>query len=127
MLSQSYFDDVLIRFRSTGERLFLAGIENFDGADAYRIDVEVLGGGRYRIFLDIESLLEVRRLIWTDPHDTPVEITYEYGGVDGLPMPVRQTVTTATETVEYLFDDYKLQQPIGEGFFDAANAKTVGD
>lgn len=97
LLSQSYLDDVLICFRSTGERLFLAGIESFDGADAYRIEVEGLGGGRYCIFLDTKSLLEIRRLIWTDPQDTPVEITYEYGGVDELPMPVRQTVTTATE------------------------------
>ena len=127
LLRQSNFDDVLIRYRSTGERLFLVGLERFDGADTYRIEVDIPGGGRHSIFLDAESLLEVRRLIWADPADSPAETTYEYDDVDGLPMLVRQTVTTDTGTVEYLFDEYELQQPIDVRIFDAASVESVGD
>jgi len=128
VLNQAYFDDVLIRFRSTGERLHLAGIENFDGADAYRIEIDIPGGGRHTVFLDAESLLEVRRLIWGEnPTDPPAEVTYEYGDVDGLPVPVRQTVTTATGTVEFLFEEYEFQQPIDVQVFDAASVETAGD
>ncbi len=127
LLSQSNFDDVLIRFRSTGERLFLTGLESIDGADAYRIEVDLPGGGHHSIFLDAESLLEVRRLVWADPTNVQAEITYEYGDIDGLPMAVRQTVTTAAGTVEYLFDEYQFQQPIDVRIFDAASVESVGD
>ena len=127
LLSQSWFDDVLVRYLSTGESVFLAAIENLDGTDAYRIEVENLDGSRLSIFLYTENLMEAKRLIWTDPMDPPVEITYEYGDVDGLQMPVRQTITTPTETVKFLFDDYKLQQPIDPRFFDVASVKTVGE
>ncbi|MFV2073883.1 MAG: hypothetical protein ACC742_14695 [Thermoanaerobaculales bacterium] len=120
LLRQSYFDDVLIRYPDTGESVYLAGIENLDGADAHRIEVDLPGGGRHSIFLDAESFLEVRRLVWADLADAPAEITYEYRDVDGLPMPARQTVTTAAGTVEYLFDAYELQQPINARIFDAA-------
>ena len=127
LLRQSYFDVVLIRYPDTGEGVFLAGIEDLDGAEAHRIEVDLPGGGHHSIFLDAESFLEVRRLVWADAADTPVEITYEYGEVDGLPMPIRQTVTKAAGTMEYLFDKYEFEQPIDVGFFDAGNVKPVGN
>jgi hypothetical protein len=128
LLNQSWFDGVLIRHHSTGERLFLSGIEDLDGADAHRIEVDLPDGGRHSIFLDAESLLEVRRLLWGEnPADPTADIIYEYGDIDGLPMPVRQTVTTATGTVEYLFDGYELQQPIDVRVFDAASVISAED
>jgi len=42
-------------------------------------------------------------------------------------MPVRQTVTTPTGTVEYLFDKHELQQPIDIRIFDPGNVKPTGD
>ena len=127
LLSQSWFDDVLIRYPGNEERMYLAGIESLDGAKAYRIEVEVPGGGRQRVFLDGESFLEVRRLIWGNSADQSAEITYEYSDIDGLPMPVRQVVTTATARVEYLFDEYELQQPIDIRIFDSGSVKPAGD
>jgi hypothetical protein len=106
----------------------LAGIENLDSADAHRIEIDLPTGGRHTIFLDAESFLEVRRLIWGEnPTDPPTGITYEYDDIEGLLMPVRQTVTTATGTIEYLFDEYKLQQPIDLRAFDSASVISAED
>jgi hypothetical protein len=127
LLQQSYFDDVLIRFRETGEKLFLAGTEMVNGREAYRVEVDIPRGNRHAIFLDVDTLLEVRRLIWTDPDGPPVELTYEYVDVEGMPMQARQTVTSTTGIVDYIFDDYHLDQVIDLEVFDAGSLARAED
>jgi hypothetical protein len=127
MLQQSHFDDVLIRYRQTGERLFLVGTETISGREAYRIDVDNQRGDRHAVFLDTATFLEVQRLIWTDPDGPPVELTYEYLDVEGMPMQARQTVTSTTGIVEYFFDDYHLDQVIDLEVFDAGSIARAED
>jgi hypothetical protein len=127
LLQQSYFDDVLIRYRETGEKLFLAGTEVVNGREAYRIEIDIPRGDHHAIFLDTETLLEVQRLIWTDPNAPPVEMTFEHVDVDRRMMPARQTVRTADGSVEYIFDTYDLESVINVEIFDLGFAHRGGE
>jgi outer membrane lipoprotein-sorting protein len=122
LLRQSPFDEILVRYKDTGERLFFSGKENLDSTEAYRIEIDIPNSNRNTVFLDAETLLETKRLVWAGPEGTPpVEISYEYTEVDGLPVPKRQTIKTATTTIEYVFDDYELNQPFDPRIFEAAS------
>lgn len=107
ILQESYFDDVLLRYKQTGERLHLAGSETIDSGIAYRIEVDGPANYRETRFLDAATLLEVRRLLWRQPGDTPSDvITLTYKTLDGRPLPIRQVVETADGITEYSFERY---------------------
>ena len=118
---QAQFDDVLIRYPTSGERLSARGVEVIDGSNAYRIDIEVPNGDRQAIFLDAVTFLEVQRLIWTEPDGPPIVMTFEHQKVDGIALPSRQTIRTPTVTLEYLFEHYEIGRPLDSELFDPAH------
>ena len=122
---QAVFDDVLIRYMVTGERLVVRESARVDGNDAYRIDVDIPDHDRMAIFLDASSYLEVKRLIWTDPEAPPVTITFEHQRVNGVTLPLRQTIQTPTVVLEYRFDQYEIGQPVDRELFDPVSGHRV--
>ncbi len=119
LVDQSYFDDVLVRFHETGDRLFLAGKEKRGGSEVLRIEVEPKRGNRQVALLDAHSYLEVERWVYAAPSDQPVRIAYEYTESGEMPMIARQTVHfPGGRAVAYVFDTYVVDRPIDPSIFD---------
>lgn len=119
VLAVSYFDDVLLRYRQTGERLYFAGTETVGAGEAYRIEIDGPAGHHETSYLDAVTLLEVKRVIWGEPGSQPAEvISVEYGESDQPPLPVRQVVETADGVTEYSFEQYDLSSELDPSAFD---------
>jgi hypothetical protein len=119
VLGESFFDDVLLRYRETGERLYLAGTETLETGEAYRIEMDGPGGRHETRFLDAITFLEIRRLIWGKPWAPPAAVvTLAYGAADERPLPIRQVVETADGVTAYSFDRYDFTVELDPYAFD---------
>lgn len=119
LIDQSDFDDVLVRFRESGDRLLLSDPGDADASRPLRIEVQPRRGHRQVVLLDPATFLETERLIWVDPEQQPVRMTFEYRQEDGMPMAARQVVDLpAGGRIEYLFDEYVLDRPIDPSHFE---------
>lgn len=120
LLDGSWFDDVLVRFRESGENLFLAGSEELPSGDhGYRIEVDAPDGRRETVFLDDDTLLETQRMIWGDAPDQPaVKVTTEQAEFEGCYLPIRQVVEAERGIVEYVIESYRFGQPLTTAAFD---------
>ena len=124
ILGESYFDDVLLRYRDTGERLYLAGSETIESGEAYRIEIDGPSGHHETRFLDAATLLEIRRLIWDQRGDTPAAvITLTYRTFDGRPLPIRQVVETADGVTECSFERYDFAAELDPHGFDLESVR----
>ena len=117
-LETSYFDDILLRFRDTGERLYLAPSEIFEERRVDRIEIDYPSGRVQTVLLDQATGLDVRRLDQSDPDTPPTRITIEYSDFDGRMLPASQVVESPNGTVEYDFESYDFESPIDPAAFD---------
>ena len=108
----SFFDGVLLRFETTGQQLFLKNTETVDGREFYPIDVSDGGQLLETIYLDSETLLEGRRLVWDAHGSLLAERVFEHKTVDGISLPAQQTIQVGTSTVTYHYDEYALDVDI---------------
>lgn len=108
----SFFDEVLVNFEMIGQQLFLKNTETIEGREYYPIDVS--GGGQVleTIYLDAETLLEGRRLVWDVDGSLLAERTFEHKIVDGISLPVTQKIRIGASTVTYHYDEYALDVDI---------------
>ncbi|MCH7666773.1 MAG: hypothetical protein IH936_12680 [Acidobacteria bacterium] len=124
-LDDSHFNDVLLRYRETGERLYLAGSETVAGHETDRIEVDSPSGKRITVFLDRETGLEVRRLVWGEPGEPPITITVEQGNFDGRALPARQIVESPNGVLEYIFAGYNFDPTLDPAAFDLESVRRV--
>jgi hypothetical protein len=108
----SFFDEVLVRFEKTGHELFLKTIETVDDRDYYPIDVSEDGRLVETIYLDGETFLEGRRLVWDAHGSLLAERIFEHKSVDGISFPAQQTISIGASTVTYHYDEYALDVDI---------------
>lgn len=108
----SFFDEVLVRFERTGQQLFLKTTESVDGSEYLPIDVSEDGHLVETIYLDAETLLESRRLVWDDHGSLLAERIFEHKSVDGVSLPATQTIKMGASTVTYHYDEYALDVDI---------------
>ena len=108
----SFFDDVLVRFDSTGQQLFLKTTETLDGSDCFPIDVSEDGHLVETIYLDAETLLESRRLVWDVHGSLLAERVFEHKTVDGVSLPATQTIRLGSSAVTYHYDEYAMDVDI---------------
>ena len=108
----SFFDDVLVRFETTGEKLFLKNTEILDGQEFYPIDISEDGRLVETTYLDAETFLEGRRLVWDAEGSLLAERVFEYKTVDGVSLPTTQTIRVGASTVTYHYDEYALEVDI---------------
>ncbi|HUP25326.1 MAG TPA: hypothetical protein VNB06_20610, partial [Thermoanaerobaculia bacterium] len=123
LLVASYFDDVLVRYRETGERLYLAGKETTETGEVYRIEIDGPKGRRETSFLDAATLLETKRMIWDEPGASPVVISLEHAEVEGRPLSRRQIVETAEGILELSFERYDFTSEIDLTSFDLESVR----
>ncbi len=64
------------------------------------------------IYLDAETLLEGRRLVWDAHGSLLAERIFEHKTVDGVSLPATQTITVGASTVTYHYDEYALDVEI---------------
>jgi len=124
-LDDSHFNDVLLRYQETGESLYLAGSETVAGREADRIEVDSPSGKRIAVFLDRETGLEVRRLVWGEPGEPPITITVEQGNFDGRALPARQIVESSSGVLEYVFEAYDFDSTLDPAAFDLESVRQV--
>ena len=108
----SFFDEVLVRFERTGQKLFLKKTEIQDGREYYPIDVSEDGKLVETIYLDGETFLEGRRLVWDAHGSLLAERLFEHKTVDGISLPAQQTIRIGASTVTYHYDEYTLDVDI---------------
>jgi len=108
----SFFDEVLVRFERTGQQLFLKKTEILDGREYYPIDVSEEGRLVETIYLDGETFLESRRLVWDAEGSLLAERIFEHKTVDGISFPAQQTIIIGASTVTYHYDEYALDVDI---------------
>ena len=108
----AFFDEVLVRFKTTGEQLFLKDTETVDGREYYPIDVSAGGQLLETIYLDSETLLEARRLIWNVDGSLLAERVFEHKDVDGISLPATQTIWVEESAVTYRYDQCTLDVEI---------------
>jgi hypothetical protein len=108
----SFFDEVLVRFETTGEQLFLKNSEILDGREYYPIDVSEDGKLVETIYLDGDTFLEGRRLVWDAHGSLLAERLFQHKTVDGISLPAQQMIRIGASTVTYHYDDYALDVDI---------------
>lgn len=113
-------DGPLLDFRSKGNIVSLAGLEEIEGRKAYRLEVRLLTGGeRDTLWLDAKSFLEIRcdRVVdGPGPAGIPrkvVSVRYrDYKPFDGLKMPsVIETSSDAQRTPDRMVIERVLVNP----------------
>ena len=85
--NQADIDGPLVDWQDKGHEVSLAGNEEVDGADAWRLDVDLADGDRLVIWLDAERFLDLKWQVHTQRDGQPVQIDIamsDYRPVDGL-------------------------------------------
>lgn len=122
------FDGPLIGWQEKGHQLTLAGVEEVDGTEAYRIDVVKANGDEMTVYLDAEYFLEFKQTARTSRQGNEVVVHTEIGdykevGDIVLPhsmemtfegMPVSQAISIETIELNPGIDDDRFAMPEGE-------------
>jgi len=90
MIEQADLEGPLVGWKEKGHQLSLVGLEDVEGTEAYRIDIELANGDTRRFFLDSEYFVTIRQEGATMQMGSPVEfevILSDYKEVDGLMLP----------------------------------------
>ena len=112
LMRLSIFDEVLVRFERTGQKLFLKNTEILDGREYYPIDVSEDGKLVETIYLDGDTFLEGRRLVWDAHGSLLAERLFQHKTVDGISLPAQQMIRIGASTVTYHYDEYALDVDI---------------
>jgi hypothetical protein len=115
---ESWFDDVLLRYRDSGERLYAPPDQSRAEEGELRIEVTAPDGTRQTIFLSGETLLELRRVVREPSAQAPTMISFEHRQVGGLWLPARQVVESPAGRVEVLLESYLFDEPLPNGLFE---------
>jgi hypothetical protein len=108
----AFFDEVLVRFKTTGEKLFLKEPEIVDGRECHPIEVSADGQLAETLYLDAETLLEARRIVWTADGSQLAVREFEHKEVDGISLPASQKISIGPSAYTYHYDEYALDAQI---------------
>jgi hypothetical protein len=89
MDEQADMDGPLVDWKEKGHKVELAGKEQVEGADAYKVKLTMKGGDVRTFYLDAESFLEIKVEAKRNIRGTEVDgetIYGDYKEVDGMPM-----------------------------------------
>ena len=125
LADNAFFDDVLIRFETTGEKLYYVGTEQLGKITAHRIEVDSPSSNHlYTIFLDTNSYLEVKRLVWEKQSNEPVaEVFLEYKQINGQNLIANKRIQRSGDTILYDFEKYDFGKTIKLSAFDLESTR----
>ena len=122
---QADMDGVLVDWASKGHKVELLGKETVDGADVYKLKVTMKGGDLRTIYLEADSMLEIKserkRTIRGSEQEFESSVG-DYKEVEGLMLPhsfesgpkgapMRQKMTVSKIEMNPAIDDAKFKMP----------------
>lgn len=123
LAANAHFDDLLLRSWDEGTMLYWV-----DGGEAEpntdRLEMES-AEGRQTVFLDRESGLDIRRLVWSDKGELVSETTTEHEFLDGRPLPAHRVSKSGSEVVEYVFQSYDFDSMVDPATFDLESVRQI--
>lgn len=123
VVANARFDDLLLRSRDEDVELYWkSGGEAEPKTD--RLEIES-ADGRQTVFLDRESGLDVRRLVWNEAGELASEITTEHGLFDDRLLPTRRISKSEDEVVEYVFHTYDFDSIVDPAAFDLESVRQI--
>jgi outer membrane lipoprotein-sorting protein len=122
---QADMDGVLVDSAAKGHKVELVGKESVDGADAWKLKVTTKGGDVVTIYLEADSLLQIRSERKRTIRGSEMEFEQsigDYKAVDGLMLPhsfesgpkgapTRQKMTVTKVEMNPAIDDAKFKMP----------------
>lgn len=128
MIEDADFDGPLVDYQQKGHGIELAGKEQVEGSDAYKLKVTLKSGDVSYYYLDSEYFLPIRMTAKRTIQGTEVEVSVTYGDfkeVGGLTMPhsVRisgsgpgeQTLIIERVELDVQLDDLQFHMPNAPG------------
>ena len=114
--TQAELDGPLVDYAAKGTKIELAGVEQVEGKDAYKLKLTLKNGRVMHEWIDTSSFLEVKiegtpRLLDKRPHSVAVYLR-DYRSVDGLQIPyVIETVVQGVQRTEKIEIDKVTVNP----------------
>ncbi len=123
--NQADIDGALVDWQDKSHSVSLAGSEDIDGTEAWRLDVGLADGDRLVIWLDAERFLDYKWQVHTQREGQPLQMDIamsDYRDVDGLTIPHRleqqiqgmpfvQVMTVNDYQVNVDIDDARFRMP----------------
>lgn len=120
-LPEADFDGPLFGPAEAGHEVELAGVEDFDGIDTYKLVVTRADGGEEEWYLDKTTFLEVARIAPAADFGRPVETgrTYflDFRPVEGLMLPHRIEKEYSIRFRSYDVETVEVNPELGPGAF----------
>lgn len=125
--NQADIEGPLVNWQAKGHSVSLAGSEDIDGTEAWRLDVDLAGSDdRIVIWLDAERFLDLKWQVHTQRQGQPMQMDIamsDYRQVDGLTishrleqqiqgMPFIQVMTVDEYQVNADIDDARFRMPV---------------
>ncbi len=110
----------LANYEKSGLKLELAGVENVNGKEAYKIKVTYPNGDKKTYYFDKESGLKVRE---TETRDTPQgQMTVstdlsEYKDFGGIKYPTKISQSVAGQLIEFTVENVKVNSGLSDDLF----------
>jgi outer membrane lipoprotein-sorting protein len=123
--NQADIDGPLVDWQQKGHKVELLGTEEVEGADAYKLKINLKSGDEILAYLDSEYFLDLKWDMTTTMRGQPIKVSTSFGDykeVDGLTvphvltqtmegMPGGQTFTIKTYEVNVPVDDARFAMP----------------
>lgn len=127
-LDDADFDGPLVDWKAKGHKVELLGTEEVDGSPAWKLKVTLKSGTVLFMFLDVDALLEIKRVTQRTERGALIEFENEFGNyalVDGLYFPfslegrMRRSQWTSRTTIDSIelnvkVDDTLFARPGGK-------------
>lgn len=114
--NEADLDGPLIDYAAKGTKIELAGVEQVEGKDAYKLKLTLKNGHVIHDWIDAQSFLEVKmdgnpRLLDKRPHAVAVYLR-DYRNVDGIKVPyVIETIVQGVQRTEKIEIDKVVVNP----------------
>ena len=120
--NQADIDGPLVDWEQKGHKVELLGTEEIEGADAYKLKINLESGDEILAYLDSEYFLDLKSDVTTTMRGQPIKIATSYGDykeVDGLMLPhvLTQTMEGMPGGQTFTIKRYEVNVPVAADRF----------
>jgi len=119
---QADFEGMLVDYREKGHEVELAGVEDVEGTEAYKLVVNKAEGGTSEIYIDTEYFMQFRQETTAMVQGAEREVSTELGdykevGELVIPHSIASTVVEAGLTQTLDIEEVEVDVEVEDGFF----------
>ena len=129
--NQADMDGPLIDWQDKGHHVELAGTEEVEGADAYRVEIRLESGDEVTAFIDAEYFLDLKWEVSTTMRGQPIKMSMSFGDykeVGGLTLPhaISQTIEGMPGAQSFTVERVEMNVPVADERFEMPAPAATG-